>query len=89
MGSQTSSSNRILGIEDSSAIRQQSIFHSYKPHLNARDELIDWNGKPHPHCKTLVDSIGKLSSNELLDLIKMISPDEVPTEQEMKEAVYK
>ena len=67
MGSQTSSSNRILGIEDSSAIRQQSIFHPYKPHLNARDELIDWNGKPHPHCKTLVDSIGKLSSNEFQD----------------------
>jgi len=66
MGSQTSS-HRIVGIDDSSAIRQQSIFHPYKAHQNAWDDLLDWNGKPHPHCKTLVDSIGKLSSNEFQD----------------------
>lgn len=67
MGSQTSSSRRIVGIEDSSAIRQQSIFHSYKPLEHAWDDLVGWDGKPHSHCAKLVEEISKLTSNEFQD----------------------
>lgn len=67
MNSHASSQNRIIGLENSSSIRNKSIFDSYKLHKNAWDDLLGWDGTPHSHCKTLIDSLSKLSPNEFQD----------------------
>jgi len=58
---------RNIGLESSATVKPESIFTSYKHHEKAWDDLLDWDGKPHAHCKTLVESIGKLSPHEFQD----------------------
>ena len=41
-----------------------SLFHGYRPHPTAWDELFDANGCPHAHCTTLADRLGELSVAE-------------------------
>ena len=40
------------------------LFAGYKQHATAWDELFGSDGKPHPHCQLLVDSLGQLLTGE-------------------------
>jgi uncharacterized circularly permuted ATP-grasp superfamily protein len=46
------------------AIDDFPLFAKYAPHGTAWDELFDPNGRPHGHCRPLVDSLGQLLAGE-------------------------